>query len=64
MRYVVAIVHQYQLDVTIQLFAYMCTPKKGTPRPKEHNEILGFPSEALDMLDWVAAAVTIVKKLL
>ena len=61
--YFMTVEHTYP-DFHVVMHAYTCSILKGEPVLKEHVALKWLPVEELDQLDWAAADIPIVEKLM
>ena len=62
-KYFMTVEHTYP-DFHLVMHAYTCSILKGEPVLKEHIALKWLPVEELDQLDWAAADIPIVVKLM
>ena len=63
LEYFTTVEHTYP-DFHLVMHAYTCSMLKGEPVLKEHVALKWLPVEELDQLDWAAADIPIVEKLM
>ena len=63
LEYFTTVKHAYP-DFHLVMYAYTCSIGKGEPVLKEHVALKWLRVEELDQLDWAAADIPIVEKLL
>ena len=63
LEYFTTVEHTYP-DFHLVMHAYTCSILKGEPVLKEHVALKWLPVEELDQLDWAAADIPIVEKLM
>ena len=63
LEYFMTVEHTYP-DFHLVMHAYTCSIAKGEPVLKEHVALKWLPVEELDQLDWAAADIPIVEKLM
>ena len=63
LEYFTTVEHTYP-DFHLVMHAYTCSIFKGEPVLKEHVALKWLPVEELDQLDWAAADIPIVEKLM
>ena len=63
LEYFTTVEHTYP-DFHLIMYAYTCSILKGEPVLKEHVALKWLPVEELDQLDWAAADIPIVEKLM
>ena len=62
-EYFTTVEHTYP-DFDLVMHAYTCSILKGEPVLKEHVALKWLPAKELDQLDWAAADIPIVDKLM
>ena len=63
LEYFMTVEHTYP-DFHLVMHSYTCSIAKGEPVLKEHVALKWLPVEELDQLDWAAADIPIVEKLM
>src|SRR5210317_1309865 len=63
LEYFMTIEHTYP-DFHLVMHSYTCSIAKGEPVLKEHVALKWLPVEEIDQLDWAAADIPIVEKLM
>ncbi len=63
LKYFMTVEHTYP-DFHLVMHSYTCSIAKGKLMLKEHVALKWLPAEELDQLDWAAADIPIVEKLM